>query len=299
VKRANGWSAHRLYLADTSQWVACAEVLTWLVPGTRQRVAYVPRGPVVDPGSKAAKLILEELGKWAKNAGVMYLRIEPDWLAYRFGTGWVKSKHHLEMGETYRLDLNKSEDEMMAAMGRKHRQYIRGSERDGVLVKTLSEGMLTRVYEIYQITAKRAGFGLHDIEYYERVRAELKDNAKLLVAEYEGKQVAFLWLGMAGRTAYEFYGGMDEVAAKVHANYLLKWRAITDMKQAGYEIYDFNGRVTEGVSHFKEGFGPDSVDTVGTYDFPVNKVSYQIWEKLWPVAKPIGRQVLRLRGKRK
>lgn len=299
VKRANGWTAHRLYLEDADSWAACAQVLTWSVPGTRQRVGYVPRGPVADPGTPAAKQILRELAEWAKSAKVMYLRIEPDWLAYRFDGGWVKSHSHIEMGQTYRLDLSKSEEEILAAMGRKHRQYIRGSERDGVMIRTVTEGTLDRVYEIYQMTAKRAGFGLHDIEYYERVRAELKDNSKLLVAEFEGKQVAFLWLGMAGRIAWELYGGMDDVAAKVHANYLLKWRAITSMKEAGYEIYDFNGRVSEGVSNFKAGFGPDEVDMVGTYDFPVNKVAYQIWERMWPVAKPIGRQILKLRGKRK
>jgi peptidoglycan pentaglycine glycine transferase (the first glycine) len=295
VKKANGWSAHRLYLADGDRWEAAAQVLTWPIPGTRQRVAYVPRGPVVDPGSVSAKVILRELASWAKERKLMYLRVEPDWLRFKFEPGWVKSNHHIEMNKTYRLDLKKAEDEMLEAMGRKHRQYIRGAERDGVVVKQKTDGTLDGVYEIYLKTAKRAGFGLHDLQYYERVRAELGGNSRLLVAEFEGEVVAFLWLGTAGRTAYELYGGMDETAAKMHANYALKWRAFLAMKEAGYEIYDFNGRVTEGVSSFKAGFGPEEVDLVDTYDYPVGKVKYQVWEKLWPVAKPIGRRVMKLR----
>jgi len=79
------------------------------------------------------------------------------------------------------------------------------------------------------------------------------------------------------------------------ANYFLKWRAITDMKAAGFTIYDFNGRLNEGVSRFKDGFGPDETNYIGTWDYPLNKLGYQLWERLWPMAKPIGRQLAKLR----
>jgi hypothetical protein len=47
------------------------------------------------------------------------------------------------------------------------------------------------------------------------------------------------------------------------------------------------------------GFGPDETDWVGTYDYPFNKVGYALWEHLWPVAKPIGRRLLKAaRGRR-
>ncbi|QQR52894.1 peptidoglycan bridge formation glycyltransferase FemA/FemB family protein [bacterium] len=73
------------------------------------------------------------------------------------------------------------------------------------------------------------------------------------------------WL-RAGATAYELYGGVNATGQKMRANYALKWRAITDAQNAGLKFYDFNGRVSDGVSQFKEGFGPDEVDFVGTWD---------------------------------
>jgi peptidoglycan pentaglycine glycine transferase (the first glycine) len=71
------------------------------------------------------------------------------------------------------------------------------------------------------------------------------------------------------------------------------------MQAAGHEVYDFNGRLNEGVSRFKEGFGPDETDYVGTYDYPLNRAGYQLWEHLWPVAKRVGRQMAKLRAPRR
>ena len=107
--------------------------------------------------------------------------------------------------------------------------------------------------------------------------------------------MAFLWLAESGRTAYELYGGVNETGQELKANYFLKWQAICEMQAAGHEVYDFNGRLNEGVSRFKEGFGPDETDYVGTYDFPLNRAGYQLWEHLWPVAKRVGRQMARIR----
>ena len=104
-----------------------------------------------------------------------------------------------------------------------------------------------------------------------------------------------MWLAAAGRTAYELYGGVNAAGGEIKANYPLKWQAIRAMKAAGYEIYDFNGRLNEGVSRFKDGFGPDETDWIGTYDYPLNAPLYLAWEKLWPLAKPVGRMLRKIK----
>lgn len=181
----------------------------------------------------------------------------------------------------------------MAAMSHKHRQYTRKAERDGVSVKRVLDDDLGPMYAIYKETAERAGFGIHPAEYYSRLHAELGPHSYLYYARHEGRTVAFLWLAAAARTAYELYGGVSEAGSELRANYYLKWRAIADMKADGYETYDLNGRVTEGVARFKEGFGPEAADWTGTWDYPLNLVGYHAWETLWPVAKPMGRWLRR------
>jgi peptidoglycan pentaglycine glycine transferase (the first glycine) len=297
VKSDNRWTAHRLALLNGDQWVGAAQVLLWPIPRLGRFIAYIPRGPVVNPAQAAP--LLEQLAAWSKSHRALYLRVEPAWRQASFGPGWVHARHHLQMFATYTIDLEKSEEELLAAMSRKHRQYIRGSERDGVSVRRETTGDLGPMYQIYQDTAQRAGFGIHPQSYYQQLWQAMGEANYLYYAYFEGRPVAFLWNAAAGVTSYELYGGMDEVAAKTHANYLLKWTAFMDAKAAGYILYDFNGRVTSGVASFKAGFGPDETDWVGTYDYPLNRVGYQLWEHLWPVAKPIGRRLLNAaRGRR-
>lgn len=297
AKEGNGWSAHRLAYVDDSKWLGVAQILMWNIPRTRRYIAYVPRGPVVDPGSEAARKMLAELAEWARLQKAIYLRVEPAWTKGSFGKGWARARNSLQMFQTYTIDLERSEDELFAAMGRKHRQYIRQADRNGVSISVATEGDIDSIYQVYEDTAQRAGFGLHGIDYYRNLLGSLGSYNYVYVARFEDKIVAFLWLAGAGATAYELYGGMDTVAGKVHANYLLKWRAITDMKKAGYAVYDFNGRVTAGVAGFKAGFGPTETDYVGTYDYPLNRAGYVAWERLWPLAKPLGRLIRSRRKK--
>ncbi len=150
---------------------------------------------------------------------------------------------------------------------------------------------LAPMYALYEATAQRAGFGIHSQAYYEALHRELGSQSYLYYAYAEGRPVAFLWLAGAGRTVYELYGGVNESGAELKANYFLKWQAITKLKELQYEIYDFNGRLNEGVSRFKDGFGPDETDYIGTYDYAFNMPAYHIWEHLWPMVKVVGRRL--------
>ena len=293
AKRANNWTPHRLALMNGDTIICGAQVLLWPIPRLGKSIAYVPRGPVVDPA--AVKTLLPAIITWAKQHDALYVRVEPSWKSAPLPQGWVKSPHAIQLRETYTIDLAKDEAALFEPMARKHRQYIRKAERDGVKIRqsTTNNDMLGPVYDIYSQTAARADFGLHDKEYYDRLFAELGDGQRLYVAEVEGKAAAFLWLAQAGATVYELYGGVTDAGQEAKANYFLKWTAILDSKRAGYAIYDFNGRLNEGVSRFKDGFGPDETDWIGTWDYPLNALGYKLWEWLWPLAKPIGRRILK------
>lgn len=292
-KRENRWTPHRLALVSDGGIVAAAEVLLWPIPRMGKMIAYVPRGPIVDPSSDEAKWLLDELVKWAQEQKALYLRIEPAWTTAQLGKGWKKARHQIQMAQTYTIDLAKSEDELQEAMIRKHRQYIRKAEREGVSIRRVRTGSIAEMYELYLETARRAGFGVHTREYYQALFDEFGEANYLYYAEVDGKPEGFLWLAAAGKTAYELYGGISGVGGENKVNYALKWTAMTELKGEGYAIYDFNGRLNEGVSQFKVGFGPDETDWMGTYDYVFNSLGYQIWERLWPVAKPIGRRIMK------
>ena len=292
AKRGNGWTPHRLALqSDSGVWLAAAQVLAWPIPKVGRRIMYVPRGPVAEPGTVELTRLLTELVSWAKTHRALYLRLEPAWREARLPGGWRLARNNIQLAGTYTLDLAKSADELLAPMARKHRQYIRKAERDGVTVARVTDGNLVPMLALYGETAGRAGFGIHTPAYYEALYAGLGAHNYLYYAYYEGQPVAFLWLAAAGRTAYELYGGVNVAGQEAKANYYLKWSAIVAMRAAEYTHYDFNGRLNDGVAQFKQGFAPETTDYVGTWDYPLNRAGYELWERLWPVAKPLGRKL--------
>ncbi len=294
TKRENAWVPYRLALVDGERWVGAVQVVLWRLPRLNYWIVYAPRGPVAEPGGSVAKLTCELLVEWASRNNGLYVRIDPSW---REGAprGWVKAKHSLQMAETYVIDLRADEPALLEPMSRKHRQYIRKAERDGITVvrsaAPATSDEIDVMFSIYNDTSTRAGFGIHSRKYYEQLAREFGENSHLYFALYEERPVAFLWLVTAGVTAYELYGGVTETGQDFKANYFLKWEAMRTMKRLGLERYDFNGRVTEGVAKFKEGFGPEEVDYIGAYDYPLNRLGYRLWEGLWPVAKRVGRAV--------
>ena len=292
LKKDNSWEPYRFKLDSHDVF---AQVLLWKIPGTSLRIAYVPRGPVGDPNSKNTAELLGELVLWCKSQKVIYLRIEPAWVMDTGLKRWVVAKNEIQLSKTYTLDLNKTLDQLLEPMAKKTRQYIRKAERDGIKVTQSND--MTQMYELYQLTSARAGFGIHPIEYYQKLMDELGIYNKLYYAVVDKETVAFLWLASSGSTAYELYGGVNENGQLSKANYLLKWHAICDSKKQGMKIYDFNGRLNDGVSNFKHGFAPDDTDYIGSYDYVINKTAYRFWVGLFPMLKPIGRKVKRALGK--
>jgi peptidoglycan pentaglycine glycine transferase (the first glycine) len=291
AKRANGWMVHRLALTQGDDVIAAAQILLWHIPRTNYNIAYIPRGPIVDPDSPERDALLLYLADWSRDHEALYLRIEPAWKNVALPNSWRRGRNQIQLAQTYTIDLEKSEDELLEPMTKKHRQYIRKAERDGITIErsTNIEPML----KLYQETALRAGFGLHPDQYYTDLMQQLGDHNYLYYAKAEGVPVAFLWLAAGGSTAYELYGGVNVTGQELKANYYLKWYAINQMKGLNLTAYDLNGRLNDGVGQFKVGFAPDETDYIGTYDYVFNRIGYQLWERLWPIAKPIGRRIHR------
>ncbi|MDQ3881087.1 MAG: peptidoglycan bridge formation glycyltransferase FemA/FemB family protein, partial [Chloroflexota bacterium] len=171
------------------------------------------------------------------------------------------------------IDLAASEDELRAAMKKKHRQYVAKAEREGIGVERFdgsgaTDGIaeaLADFNRIYRLTADRAGFAARVPAYYERVWHALapSGHARLSFATRDGERLAVLFHFTCGGRAVESYGGMTDAGAESRANYLLKWDAIRTFRGEGFATYDLWGLATGGIAKFKEGFGGREVEYVG------------------------------------
>nr|WP_280909769.1 peptidoglycan bridge formation glycyltransferase FemA/FemB family protein [Leucobacter exalbidus] len=187
------------------------------------------------------------------------------------------------------LDLRKSEDELIGDMSKKHRQYVRKSGREESLeirpVETLAQ--LEECLDVYHATSERADFGLHEDSYYRDAFTMLGDDSPVWAAYVEGKVVAFLFMAKSERTAFELYGGMNDVGQRLRANYALKWHVIREMKQQGITRYDFGGLINDGVTTFKKGWASHENLLAGSWDRP--GPGYLVWTEGLPLAKKVVR----------
>ena len=289
TKAMHGWKAERLFAYDIDERiVGAAQVLVRRLPWPFKAIAYVPRGPVI--ALDKARDLLDALTNYTRSQyGAIVITIEPDWHEPQtLPKGWRKSSNTILIPQTLILDLSKSEDELLAPMSKKTRQYIRKSGgEEGVDVRQVKDREeLEKCLQIYRLTAERAGFALHDDKYYYDVFENLGDASPIFAAYKDGWPIAFLWIAISAYIAFELYGGMNDDGQELRANYALKWHAICKMKEWGVERYDMNGLVSDGVSNFKRGFADHEDTLVGTYDKPLSPL-YLIWAKLLPLAKKV------------
>lgn len=290
VKAAHNWDVQRLFVLDDKERIGSAQVLIRRLPAPFTCMAYIPRGPVAKEDKRG--MVLEALAEYAKTSlHAVVLTAEPDWEQMPEVGKWKRSENTILIPSTLILDLRKSEDELMADMAKKTRQYIRKSTKEGVEIRRVKgREELGACLAIYKETARRAGFALHEDDYYYDVFDELGEHSPVFAAFEEGKPVAFLWLAISGRTAFELYGGMNDRGQDLRANYALKWYAICLMRKWGLVRYDFNGLLNDGVSTFKRGFASHEDTLAGTYDRPLSPL-YVVWARGLPVAKKIARSI--------
>jgi lipid II:glycine glycyltransferase (peptidoglycan interpeptide bridge formation enzyme) len=143
------------------------------------------------------------------------------------------------------------------------------------------------------LTGKRDGFGVHSLEYYQRAYNLLhpKQMGELLLAEYEGKPLAALFVARNGNRAYYLYGASTDQERNRMPTYLLQWEAMKWAKARGCVEYDLWGVPDEekpmlesnfekrsdglwGVYRFKRGFGGEVKRAMQARDQVFNPLLY-------------------------
>lgn len=291
LKSAHGWSVERLFFYNNnSELVGAVQLLIKKLPLPFRALCYVPRGFVIDRDLEAE--MLDALAIYSKkNYHAVMLKIEPDREEFK-ADGFVRTENYILPSKTIILDLNLPESDLMAAMAKKTRQYIRKSSSEPTMtirqVKTRAD--LNRCLELYHQTADRANFSLHDDQYYYDAFDKLGDFSIIYAAYVDEKPVAFLWLTISGATAYELYGGMNEIGQNLRSNYALKWYAIKKCKEWGLGRYDFGGIIDGGVATFKRNWSESETELAGSFDRSLSKF-YSSWNKWLPTAKKVIRKV--------
>ncbi|HKG54919.1 MAG TPA: peptidoglycan bridge formation glycyltransferase FemA/FemB family protein [Anaerolineales bacterium] len=204
------------------------------------------------------------------------------------------SLHNIQPPRTIIVDIKRNEEEILARMKQKTRYNIRLAEKKGVTVRAWDD--IESFHRMMFLTGERDGFGIHSREYYQRAYELLhpKGMGELLLAEYEGKPLAALFVARNGNRAYYLYGASTDEERNRMPTYLLQWEAMKWAKAHGCKEYDLWGVPDEdeatleadfekrqaglwGVYRFKRGFGGELKRARQAIDRVYNPLLYWVY----------------------
>jgi peptidoglycan pentaglycine glycine transferase (the first glycine) len=255
-------------------------------------VGYIPK-------ANFDRSLLSELDKVCKSHHAIFLKLEPDSWNSEFiihHSSFIISKHNIQPPRTIIIDIRGSEEEILAKMKQKTRYNIRLAEKKGVTVRAWED--IEAFHKMMTVTGGRDGFGIHSLEYYKRAYELLQSKGlgEILVAEYEGKPLAALFVARNGYRAYYLYGASTDEERNRMPTYLLQWEAMKCAKAHGCEEYDLWGVPDEdeanleanfesrhdglwGVYRFKRGFGGELKRAAQAMDRVYNPLLYWAYLK--------------------
>ena len=263
------------------------------LPGVNFKIGYCPKSVI--PSKEVARVMMNEM----KKRRVIMVKFEPNVLLGKEGEkiNDLKNEFLLTKGKslftkfTFWLDLTKSEEELMKGMKSKTRYNVRLAERKGVkIVEDSTSGGFSDYWKLMEKTIKRQAFYAHDQEYHKKMWEELRKAGKahLLKAVY-GKEVLAAWiLFELNKVLYYPYGASSDKYRELMASNLLMWEVIRFGKKKGCGLFDMWGSLGRdpdrrdpwyGFHKFKEGYGAELVEFVGSWDLVINVPLY-LWYRV-------------------
>jgi len=287
LKSAFGWKPIRIVSGDSG-----VQILFRKLP-LGFTVGYIPK-------ANFDQSLLPEIDSACKQNRAIFLKLEPDsWDNQKPETWNLKlrtSPHNIQPPRTIIIDIRGTEEEILARMKPKARYNTRLAEKKGVTVRAWND--IDSFHKMMLVTGGRDGFGIHSLEYYKSAYELLqpKGLGEILVAEYEGKPLAALFVARSGQRAYYLYGASTDEERNRMPTYLLQWEAMKWAKTRGCEEYDLWGVPDEdeatleanfesrhdglwGVYRFKRGFGGELKRAAQAMDRVYNPLLYWAYLK--------------------
>ena len=266
------------------------------IPFTKRFVGYLPKGPYPDNDLAQA---LKQIGRENNCA---FIKIEPNIeisnLKSQISNVFIPSPKPLFTKYNFILDLTKSEDQLLKDMYPKTRYNIKVAQKHGVKVEERVDDKAFEIYlKLYFETTKRQGYHGHNENYHRKVWETLKNAgiATLLIASYKKEPLTAWMLLKFKDILYYPYGGSSLAHREVMANNLVAWAAIKFGKKHHLKKFDTWGALGPdanstdpwyGFHKFKQGYGGQLLEYIGTYDLVFNWPIYLLFtfvDKLTPL----------------
>ena len=257
----------------------------------RGRYLEIPCGPLLDySDKKSVTSAFKKIAEIAKKEKCVFVRVRPQLintpenLQLLANLGLKKSPMHLAAEHTVIIDLDKSEDELLADMRRQTRYEVRRAAKQGITVEKLqNEEIFKELRKVQAETAKRQGFVPPNLKTLMAEREAFGNNIAIYVAKTsEGSPIAYGMIIKDGKEGDYYEAASTDLNRKMPGAYALLWQVMKDLKVEGYERFNLWGIAPAGqpnhryagVTTFKTGFGGEVVEYVPAHDLVITKSKY-------------------------
>ncbi len=298
-RQKTGVDVVRMGIFDQERLVKGFQLTIHKLPKSSFTIGYLPKCPLPD------EYIISSLKKIAQEKKCIFIKLEPNVGApcskehcsvnahkqiekFLFSQGCVYGRP-LFTKYTFQIDLQKSEQELLSEMKSKTRYNVGLSQRKGVKIfQDNSPQAFEEYLKLTFETTKRQKFYAHDKKYHRLMWESLHPAgiAHLLEAVYQQKTLVAWILFKFNNVLYYPYGASSSEYREVMASNLIMWEAVRFGRSQGCKIFDLWGSLGPnanprdpwyGFHHFKEGFGPQLIEFVGSFDLIINKPLYKIY----------------------
>jgi lipid II:glycine glycyltransferase (peptidoglycan interpeptide bridge formation enzyme) len=187
------------------------------------------------------------------------------------------------------LDISPEEDALLAKLQQKTRYNVRLAEKKGVvIVEDNSEVGFEDYWKLTEETTKRQGFYSHTKSYHRKMWQTMTYSGvgHIFKAVYEDKILATWVVFCLNDVLYYPYGASSNLHREVMASNLMMWEVIKFGKKQNCKLFDLWGSLGPdpdtgdpwyGFHRFKQGYGAELVQFVGTYDLVVDEKLYSVY----------------------
>jgi len=298
-QESQGHKVYRLGVFDQQKMVSAYTISFHQIPKTKYSVGTLLRGPAIDSD------MIKNVKKIAQEENAIFVKFEPDIIEKIYDNKYQLIKNKASVlnfpnlvtspkvafyPHSFLVDLTKSEEDLLADMSPKTRYNIKVANRHGVEITHSTDDKDFEVYlKLLFDTTKRQGFYLHSEKYHRQQWSILKNTglAEVFLATYQKEVLAaFMVFKLKDRFFYP-YGASLDLHREVMAPTLLMWEAILYGKSLGKRSFDMWGSLGPdanasqqgfGFHRFKQGYGGNLVQFVGTYDLVINSNLYKLYK---------------------
>ena len=280
----------RIALGDRGQIIgAYAGVVETAKRGTYMAIA---GGPILDwKDKKLVKAIFTDIKVQGITHNCVFVRVRPQLelspksLNLMRKLGLKKSPMYLSVEYAGILDLNKSEEEILAGASQGFRRKLRKAAKENITIETSQDPKIAETFYNLEVEhAKRQKFVAFSKDFLVKQFTAFAQNDEVIMytAKKDGEILAQNFMIFYGNECSYHYGVSSPLGTKYSAAPLLHLAAMEEARKRGIKRYNLWGIVGPnetrhrfyGVSEFKRSFGCGELHYTPAHDIIINRRKY-------------------------